>query len=91
MLILPMSGCQVIAGKNTGQNVNDLTITTKVKSQLVADRASNLTRVDVDTDRGTVYLIGSVSSEDARVKAEQLAKSVNGVKEVVNELRATPP
>ena len=91
LLILPMIGCQPITGKTTGQNIDDLSITTRVKSKLVAERASNLTRVDVDTDRGTVYLIGSVSSEDAKGKAEQLAKSVNGVTDVVNELRATQP
>ena len=91
MLILPMVGCQAITGKITGQDVDDVTITTRVKSKLVIDRASNLTRIDVDTDRGTVYLIGSVSSEAARAKAEQLAKSVNGVKKVVNNLRATQP
>ena len=91
LLILPMIGCQAITGKTTGQNIDDLSITTRVKSKLVAERASNLTRVDVDTDRGTVYLIGSVSSEDAKGKAEQLAKSVNGVTDVVNELRATQP
>lgn len=58
-----------------------------MKSKLVADRMSNLTRVDVDTNSGTVYLVGTVDSDDQRTRAEQLAREAKGVKNVVNNLQ----
>jgi len=73
------------------QKIDDVTITSWVKSKLAGDPAFNLRQIDVDTDEGTVYLIGWVSSEDTRVRAEQLARGVNGVKEVVNGLRVRQP
>ena len=61
-------GCQTLTGKTAGENVDDATITAAVKSKLVAEKASNLTRVDVDTNRGTVYLNGSVETPDHKAQ-----------------------
>jgi hyperosmotically inducible protein len=58
-----------------------------VKSKLVADKAANLTRVDVDTNNGTVYLNGTVDTAEQKAKAEQLAWQAGGVKSVVNNLQ----
>ena len=67
--------------------MDDASITASVKSKLVADRATNLTRVDVDTNRGTVYLNGTVDTPQQKAKAEQLAWQAKGVKSVVNNLQ----
>jgi len=64
------SGCQTLTGKSLGQNVDDTTITASVKTKLVGDRALNLTRVNVDTNQGTVYLIGTVENAEQVVVAE---------------------
>jgi hyperosmotically inducible protein len=80
-------GCQAMTGKTAGQNVDDATITASVKSTLVADKAANLTRVDVDTNRGVVSLNGIVDSADQKARAEQLARRVDGVKNVINNLQ----
>ena len=82
-----LSGCQSMTGKSAGQNVDDATITASVKSKLVADKGANLTRVDVDTNNGTVYLNGTVDSADQKTRAEQLAREAKGVKSVVNNLQ----
>ena len=74
-------------GKSTGTNIDDATITASVKSKLVGEKASNLTRVDVDTNNGTVYLNGTVESAEQKSKAEQLAWQASGVKTVVNNLQ----
>lgn len=87
MLVSVAAGCQAVTGKTAGQNVDDATITASVKSKLVAEKASNLTRVDVDTNRGTVYLNGSVDSADQKAQAERLAWQATGVKAVVNNLQ----
>ena len=87
MLLTVVAGCQTLTGKTVGENVDDTTITASVKAKLVADKAANLTRVDVDTNRGTVYLNGSVDSAEQKARAEQLAWQAKGVKSVVNNLQ----
>jgi hyperosmotically inducible periplasmic protein len=87
LLIALLVGCQAMTGKTAGQNVDDATITASVKSTLVADKVANLTRVDVDTNRGVVSLNGIVESNDQKARAEQLARRVDGVKNVVNNLQ----
>ncbi|MBI2216307.1 MAG: BON domain-containing protein [Candidatus Rokubacteria bacterium] len=87
VILMAAVGCQTMTGKTAGQTVDDSTITAAVKSKLVADKASNLTRVDVDTNNGVVYLNGSVESAEQKARAEQLAKEANGVKRVVNNLQ----
>ena len=86
-IVTVLGGCQSMTGKTAGENVDDATITASVKSKLVADKASNLTRVDVDTNNGTVYLNGTVGSPEQKSRAEQLAWQASGVKTVVNNLQ----
>ena len=85
--IIALTGCQSLTGKTAGANVDDATVTGSVKTKLVADKATNLTRVDVDTNNGTVYLNGTVDSPEQKAKAEQLAWQAKGVKSVVNNLQ----
>jgi hyperosmotically inducible protein len=87
VLVLTTAACQSMTGKTAGANFDDATITASVKSKLVADKAANLTRVDVDTNNGTVYLNGTVDSPEQKTKAEQLAWQAKGVKSVVNNLQ----
>jgi hyperosmotically inducible protein len=87
VLTLALTACQAMTGKSAGRNVDDATITASVKSKLVADKAANLTRVDVDTNNGTVYLNGTVDSAEQKSRAEQLAWQASGVRSVVNNLQ----
>lgn len=81
------SGCQAMTGKTAGQNIDDAVLTSYVKTALVADKASNLVRVDVDTNNGVVYLSGTVDSAKDRARAAELARGVEGVRGVVNNLQ----
>jgi hyperosmotically inducible periplasmic protein len=81
------AACQSMTGKSTGTAVDDATITASVKSRLVADKPANLTRVDVDTNNGTVYLNGTVETPEQKTRAEQLARQAEGVRTVVNNLQ----
>src|SRR6185503_9621714 len=87
ILVLATAACQSMTGKSAGTNFDDATITASVKSKLVADKAANLTRVDVDTNNGTVYLNGTVESAEQKSRAERLAWQSKGVKAVVNNLQ----
>jgi len=86
-LVWLLSGCQAITGETMGQNIDDTTITTSVKTKLAAEKGITLTRVQVDTNRGVVQLTGVVDSAADRSKAEQVARGVGGVKSVVNNLQ----
>jgi hyperosmotically inducible protein len=86
-VVLLTAACQSATGRSAGATVDDATITASVKSRLVADKPANLTRVDVDTNNGTVYLNGTVESAGQKTRAEQLARQATGVKTVVNNLQ----
>ena len=83
-------GCQTMTGRSTGRYVDDQTIVGKVKSKLVAEKTSNLTRVGVKVNSGVVYLEGVVDSEQDRAIAEDLTRSVPEVLSVVNQLQVNP-
>jgi hyperosmotically inducible protein len=76
---------------DTEQNaVADGWITTKVKLALLSEEGVGTTSVNVDTDGGVVTLFGRVDSADAKQRAEQRARAVDGVKDVDNELAVAP-
>ena len=87
LTVFSVGGCQSMTGKRAGRNVDDATVTTAVKTKLAADKASSLTRVDVDTNNGTVSLNGVVESSGQKARAQELAAQVNGVDKVINNLQ----
>src|SRR6202158_6552210 len=68
--------------ESTGQYLDDTTITTKVKSELLGKEGLSSTDVSVKTDRGVVRLSGFAKSEEDRVRAGQIAQAVGGVRRV---------
>ena len=86
-VLLSVAGCQSLTGQSTGEYVDDRTISTSVKAKLVADKAANLTRVDVDTTNRVVLLSGVVESIEQKNRAELLAMQVSGVSRVENRLQ----
>lgn len=70
-----------------GQAVDDTAITTKVKTELLAEKDVNGTAISVDTKNGQVTLSGTVPPAQI-ARAEQIARKVDGVREVVNQLKA---
>ena len=87
VVLTAMLGC---AGsrtrESTGQYVDDSTITTKVKTALLADKDVSGRQVEVETFKGVVQLSGFVDSSIQKQKAEQIARRTQGVKEVKNNL-----
>jgi hyperosmotically inducible protein len=87
---LSVVGCQSTTGKTAGQTIDDATITASVQSILSSDRLSNFSRIDVDTERGVVTLNGVVKSADQKVRVAEMARGVNGVRSVNNNLQVQP-
>jgi hypothetical protein len=63
-------------------HASDSWITTKVKSQLIADSEIDPSKIKVITENGTVYLIGTVFPDQAMI-ATDIARSTAGVQNVV--------
>lgn len=54
---------------------------------LTRDHALDATNIQVEVQNGEVTLKGSVSDRDAKRRAEDIAESCSGVKDVQNQLR----
>jgi hyperosmotically inducible periplasmic protein len=84
-----LPGCRSMTGRSAGRYIDDKTISTEVKAKLVRDKTTNLTRVGVTTVNGIVHLDGAVDSVNDKTRAEEIARTVNGVANVVNNLQVT--
>ena len=82
-----LTGCQSITGKTASEMMSDASISTAVQAKLTSDRLSNFPHIDVDTERGVVNLSGVVETEAQRTQALRLAKQVEGVVRVNNNLQ----
>jgi len=76
--------------RSTGQVVDDSTITTKVKSALLAEKDVNSLEIKVRTYKGIVQLSGFVDSQWQIDKAVEIASAISGVQSVTNDLIHKP-
>lgn len=74
------------AAAKAGAQIDDLTITTTVTAGFAKDPDLSVLKINVDTRNGAVTLKGSAPTAAARDKAASLAKTVNGVNSVDNQL-----
>jgi osmotically-inducible protein OsmY len=75
------------AMEKTGAYMDDSAITTKVKAEIMADSGLKSFNINVVTYNGKVQLSGFVDSQKTADHAAEKAKSVKGVKEVINSLQ----
>nr|WP_321467536.1 BON domain-containing protein [uncultured Desulfobulbus sp.] len=83
--------CTTPAGRSTGQVVDDATITTQVKADLLADKEVSGVAVSVATFKGEVVLTGAVHNWSQREKAAKIASRVRGVTNVKNLIKIKAP
>jgi hyperosmotically inducible protein len=83
-LVLASVGCA--HDTSLGQKVDDTTVTTKVKTALLADPDVSGTAISVETLNGRVQLSGFVDSDAQARRAVDLASRVEGVKGVDNKM-----
>jgi hyperosmotically inducible periplasmic protein len=70
----------------TGQDVDDGMLTASVKAKLMDDSTTKAYEINVGTQKGVVQLTGFVDSTTMKARAGELARSVDGVKDVRNDL-----
>lgn len=89
--LVTVSGCAVTRGQETvGAYIDDATITTQIKGRFVDNTAVDAASIRVETLNGTVMLSGFAKSATERSTAEAIARGVNGVKSVRNEIAVRP-
>jgi hyperosmotically inducible protein len=71
-------------------NVSDSWITAKTKIALLADSRVPGASVNVETEKGMVYLRGKVDTAAAKSAADEVARGIEGVQAVRNELQVVP-
>ena len=74
------------AGSTAAVALDDTGITTKIKAALVQDSELSALDVKVETHGGAVTLSGTAPTAQAKERAEGLAKGVEGVQRVSNNL-----
>lgn len=62
----------------------------QIKANLIADAKIGLMEIEVDVQDGVATLTGDVTSDAEKETAERLAYEIDGIHEVVNELRVLP-
>lgn len=75
-----------VGERTVGSWIDDVMISSKVKSKLIADSDIKAGDIDVSSSQGVVTLIGRVSSQAIKSNAERIARDIKGVTDVNNEL-----
>ena len=75
------------SSESIGQHIDDGTITTKVKAELLGAKNVKSTHIHVKTRKGVVWLTGTVPSADDKVAAQDVVEGVKGVASVKNRLK----
>jgi osmotically-inducible protein OsmY len=73
-------------GKTVGQTVDDSAVNAKVKAAFAQDPGVRAIDIKVDTHLGTVQLSGWADSPAEKARAEEIAKTIAGVKSVENKI-----
>jgi hyperosmotically inducible periplasmic protein len=74
----------------TERQVDDAMLTARIKTRMTADGRISPTRVDVDTLNGDVMLRGETPTQEEKDAAEEVARKVEGVRSVSNQIIVNP-
>lgn len=77
-------------GETIGTGANDGWLWTKTRAALLTTNDLRESTIDVDVENEVVTLDGTVATAAQKTKAEQVAKGIEGVKNVRNNLKVTP-
>lgn len=89
--LLTAAGCAVSRGQETlGAYVDDAGITTLVKARMAESKVVSASSISVETLNGVVMLSGFAKNSTEKSTAESIARGVNNVKSVRNEIAVRP-
>lgn len=82
---------QAVSKTDEKAAMNDSWITAKTKIALFADSRVKGSEIKIETTQGLVMIRGKVDSDAVKQTAEGIAKGIDGVKSVKNELQVVAP
>lgn len=83
-----LAGCAATGkSESTGQYIDDTVITTRVKTAILEQPTLKSAEINVETFKGVVQLSGFVRSQENVNTAIQVARNVEGVSSVKNDMR----
>jgi osmotically-inducible protein OsmY len=85
LLLAGLAGCAG-SGEKSGAYVDDSWITSKVKSEMIADKTVKARDIGVTTNRGVVNLSGNAATWVESNRAAEIAHGVKGVTQVQNDI-----
>src|SRR5579885_3674408 len=68
----------------------DADVTADVVAAITANAAANPAKIDVQTEDGVVYLRGTVTNVDERQRVDSIARAIEGVRDVIDDLMIAP-
>lgn len=87
VLVVTLSGCGYVTSRSAGQIVNDVALTTQVKSRLATTEGmGTLTRISVDTQDDWVTLTGEVPDDETWKRIDRMVRQIAGDNRVHNQL-----
>jgi len=87
-LMLSVLGCASQSEpQSPGAYMDDSWITTKVKTAILNEPSLKVLQINVETYKGAVQLSGFVDSAASQAKAVEIARAVQGVTSVKNDMR----
>ncbi len=85
--LLGMAACSSTRTQRApGEQVDDAVVLTSVKSALASDPVTKAGEINVDVNRGVVKLAGFVETSGEKSQAGDVARKVDGVKSVKNDI-----
>ena len=78
------------ASKSAGTVVDDNTINASVKANLIGSKQTKARHINVETYKGVVQLSGFAATQAEKDEAGKIAKAVDGVKDVRNDIAIAP-
>jgi osmotically-inducible protein OsmY len=85
-----MISFSVLVAACTERQVDDAMLTAKIKARMTADGRISPSRVGVDTLNGDVMLRGETPTQEEKDAAAEVARSVEGVRSVSNQIIVNP-
>lgn len=91
LLLVSLMGCaSTRTHESAGEYLDDSTITLKVKTAILGDETLKSSEINVETFKGVVQLSGFVNSQSDINQAVVVARNVNGVTSVKNDMQLKP-
>jgi len=86
--LVTLAGCAPTETREgTGEYIDDTWITTKVKAAIFNDSSLKSAEINVETFKGVVQLSGFVNSQADINRAVEVARSIEGVVSVKNDMQ----